>query len=122
MRGDRRENQRWLEIGNAVVALKALAGELKLPILLLAQINPDGKQQAKDGSEDYPPTLNQFRDTGTLEEHGDVCAVLWRKPQSEQHDPLWTNSQLILRKQRRGPHDAECNLRFREGWGRFCDP
>jgi replicative DNA helicase len=122
MRGDRRENQRWLEIGNVVVALKALAGKLGLTILLLAQINREGGKEKGNKDEDYPPTLNQLRDTGTLEEHGDACMVLWRRPKLEQDNPLWITTQLILRKQRRGPHDVECDLQFREGWGRFRDP
>jgi replicative DNA helicase len=119
MRGDRHENQRYVEIGNIVVQLKALAGEFGFPILLLAQIN---REAVRDGAEDSPPTLAQLRDTGTLEEHADDVSVLWHKPQHEQQSNSdWTAVQLIIRKQRNGPRDAQCELKFRQGWGRFED-
>src|SRR5262249_48274042 len=65
MKGDHHDPQRFVEIGNIVVQLKAMAGEFGFPILLLAQIN---REAVKDGSEKFPPTLNQLRDSGTVEE------------------------------------------------------
>jgi len=87
--------------------------------LLLAQIN---REAVRDGAEDSPPTLAQLRDTGTLEEHADDVSVLWHKPQHEQQSNSdWTAVQLIIRKKRNGPRDAQCELKFRQGWGRFED-
>jgi replicative DNA helicase len=116
MKGDRHENQRFIEIGNIVVQLKAMAGEFQIPILLLCQINREAAQELS------PPGLSTLRDTGTLEEHADDVFVIWQKPDSEQKSgPFWTDMQVVIRKQRNGPQDAECNLQFRKGWGRFRD-
>jgi replicative DNA helicase len=48
MRGDRREKDRWREMGEIVLALKSMAGELGVPILVLAQLN-------REANEETPP-------------------------------------------------------------------
>ena len=74
MQGNRPAKERFVEMSGVVTDLKALAGELRVPILSLAQINREG---AKGGGEFTPPTLDQIRDTGTAEEHADNVIVLW---------------------------------------------
>jgi replicative DNA helicase len=120
MRGDRHEQQRFIEIGNIVVQIKAMAGELGIPILLAAQINREGGRDRKD--EDYPPQLRELRDSGTLEEHCDDCFMLWHKPKSQQKArPGWIDVQVIIAKQRNGPRGAQCDLLFQPSWGLFRD-
>ena len=121
MRGDRHEQQRFIEIGNIVVQIKAMAGELGIPILLAAQINREGGKDRKD--EDYPPQLRELRDSGTLEEHADNVFLLWHRPKKQQTARFpWVNVQVIVAKQRNGPRGAECDLLFQPNWGVFREP
>lgn len=62
------------EIGEVTTGLKALAKELGIPILLLAQIS-----RGVEGREDKRPQLSDLRDSGRIEEDADVVIMLYRK-------------------------------------------
>ncbi|WP_395119658.1 replicative DNA helicase [Rhodanobacter sp. FW102-FHT14D06] len=70
-------------------ALKALAKELNLPVILLSQLNRDG--------EGHRPTLKALRDSGAIEQDADVVIFLHR-PNPEKREHLV----LIVEKQRDG--------------------
>lgn len=70
-------------------ALKGLAKELNVPVLLLSQLNRDG-----DG---HRPTLRALRDSGAIEQDADVVIFLHR-PNPEKRSELV----LIVEKQRDG--------------------
>jgi replicative DNA helicase len=73
MRGDRRERERWREMQEAILALKGIAGELGIPLLLLSQLN-------RETNENEPPSLSNLRDTGAAEEHASNVLFVWQKP------------------------------------------
>ncbi len=115
MRGDHRERERWREIQEVVFALKALAGELAVPIVLLCQLN-------RETNETVPPSLSNLRDTGATEEHASNVLFLWQKPAEQATAPVyddWEPIELIIGKQRNGPAGMAVTLEFRKSWGAF---
>lgn len=66
----KREQSRTLEIGQITRELKVLASDLKCPILLLAQLN-----RAKDETD--KPSLNDYRDSGAIEQDISKSMMLW---------------------------------------------
>jgi replicative DNA helicase len=115
MRGDRREKERWREMQEAILALKALAGELGLPILLLSQLN-------RDTDESSPPSLSNLRDTGAAEEHASNVLFIWQRP-PKGDAPMtyndWEDIELIIGKQRNGPAGLRVPMQFCKRWGAF---
>jgi replicative DNA helicase len=115
MRGDRREKDRWREMQEAVLALKDLAGELGLPILLLSQLN-------RDTDESAPPALSNLRDTGAMEEHASNVLFIWQRP-PKGDAPMtyndWDDIEVIIGKQRNGPPGLRVPMQFCKRWGAF---
>ena len=115
MRGDRRERDRWREMQEAVLALKELAGELGIPILLLSQLN-------RETNEDMPPSLSNLRDTGAVEEHASNVLFLWQRP-PKADAPMtygdWEDIEVIIGKQRNGPAGLRVPMQFKKTWGSF---
>jgi len=115
MRGDRREKDRWREMQEAVLALKELAGELGLPILLLSQLN-------RDTDESAPPALSNLRDTGATEEHASNVLFIWQRP-PKGDAPMtyndWEDIEVIIGKQRNGPAGLRVPMQFAKKWGGF---
>jgi replicative DNA helicase len=115
MRGDRREKDRWREMQEVVLALKALAGELGIPILLLSQLN-------RETNENEPPLLSNLRDTGATEEHASNVLFLWQPPTKAGElapNGDWTDIEIIIGKQRNGPANLRIPMQFRKQWGMF---
>lgn len=117
MRGDHHERERWREMQEAVLALKQIAGELNLPILLLSQLNREAK-------EDEMPLLSQLRDTGATEEHASNVLFIWQE-RSAREAPCasddWEDVQLRIAKQRNGPAGLKIKMQFKKSCGVFID-
>lgn len=71
--GGRQENRR-LEIGDASSMLKAVAKELRLPVLLLSQLN-----RSVEGRDNKRPVLADLRESGDVEQDADVVMFLYRE-------------------------------------------
>jgi replicative DNA helicase len=115
MRGDRREKERWREMMEAILALKQIAGELAVPILLLSQLN-------RENDERQPPSLSTLRDTGATEEHASNVLMLWQSPRSAGDSAILGEEeeiQVILAKQRNGPAGMKVPMRFAKKYGAF---
>lgn len=96
MRGD--GQNRTQEIGSLSRGLKALAKELHVPIIALAQLN-----RATETRQDKRPQLSDLRDSGELEQDADIVAMLHREELSNTA-PEWRGlAELIVRKNRNGP-------------------
>lgn len=63
--------ERHLHIGRVSSGLKSLAKELDVPVLVACQLNRDAEGQR--------PTLNQLRDSGSIEQDADVVMLLHRE-------------------------------------------
>jgi replicative DNA helicase len=115
MRGDRRERERWREMQEAILALKEIAGELGIPLLVLSQLN-------RETNENEPPSLSNLRDTGAAEEHASNVLFVWQKPLPKDSAPAydeWEDVDVIIAKQRNGPAGLRVPMQFRKNWGAF---
>jgi replicative DNA helicase len=109
---DRYLGQRHYEVGEITAGLKAMAKELGVAILLLAQLN----RKVEDRS-DRRPQLADLRESGDIEADADVVLLLFREAYYLQNDPeIGTNPvktarleevdntlEIIVAKQRLGP-------------------
>ena len=68
-----RGNNRVQEVGETTAALKALAKELDIPILLLCQLSREPEKR-----KDKRPQLSDLRDSGNIEQDADMVAFVFR--------------------------------------------
>lgn len=98
-------------------ALKAMAKELRVPVLVLSQLSraPETRD-AKSGV----PKLSDLRDSGSIEQDADVVMLL-RRPSRYKEDPQYSDKSLAIvdiAKHRNGP-TGEVSLNFTEETTRF---
>lgn len=94
------------EVGIYTRKFKALAKELKVPVLLLSQLS---REVEKRGNK--RPQLSDLRDSGNIEQDADVVMFLYRDEvyHQEENNPNKGKAELIVAKQRQGPI---CTLHF----------
>jgi replicative DNA helicase len=115
----RSQENRQQEIADISSGIKALAKELKVPVLVLSQLN---RELEKDKSR--KPRLSDLRESGAIEQDADLVGLLY-KPNAgddedgaaaEEADGLPVN--LLIAKQRNGP-TGDVNLTFLKNYTRF---
>ncbi|CUW39689.1 putative Replicative DNA helicase [Magnetospirillum sp. XM-1] len=114
---------RNVELATISKALKGLAKELEVPVLLLAQLNRSVEQR-----EDKRPQLADLRESGAIEQDADVVMFVFREQyyleRAEPHrradesddkfndrfsrwqhrcEEVWNTGEVIVAKQRNGP-------------------
>lgn len=101
-------SNRALELAKATALLKAIAIELKITIILLAQLN-----RGVEGREDKRPVMSDLRDSGGVEENADIICFLYRPEYYKRDNKAKTDiGECIVAKNRSG----ECGtvpLKFR---------
>lgn len=103
------------EVGSVSRGLKALAKELRVPVIALAQLN-----RATESRPDPRPTLADLRDSGEIEQDADIVAMLHRESLYRE-TPEWAGlAELLIRKNRNGPV-GDCLLAFDGPLMRFND-
>ncbi len=96
---------RQVEVANISRGLKALARELKVPVLAVAQLRRPALNMPRDAA----PQLSDLRESGAIEQDADVVMLLDRaatrmKPDdSEEYRAALGMAELYLAKQRNGP-------------------
>jgi replicative DNA helicase len=95
LKPDNPRDHRHLQIGQATKVLRNLAGELKCPILCLAQLN---REMESRGGE---PKLSDLRDSGEIEQDADLVMLLHRTSTDAQQPII--DIDLIIAKNRNGP-------------------
>ncbi|SHI23733.1 replicative DNA helicase [Sporobacter termitidis DSM 10068] len=75
MQGSKKHEKRYLEIGEMTHSLKILAAELKIPIVVLSQLN-------RDKSEKQEPELRDLRESGDIEQDANKVILLWQLDES----------------------------------------
>ncbi len=96
----RYSGQRQQEVSEISRALKALALELQIPILALAQLS-----RALESREDKRPILSDLRESGQIEQDADIVAFLYRDDYHNKEVTTPDNIskiEVILRKNRNG--------------------
>lgn len=109
VRSGEKGRSRYEDITLVSNGLKALAKELNLPLIALAQLNRDTEK------ENRAPRLSDLRDSGAIEQDGDIIGLLHRD--ENQTDDTQRVS-LILAKQRNG-RTGKVELKFRRAFTRF---
>jgi replicative DNA helicase len=101
-------NNRESEIAEISRGIKALAKELEIPVLGLAQLNRASAQKGH-----YTPSMEDLRESGQLEQDADLVAILAdAQPRNNEERDMWESGEgwlgkkrrnLVIVKQRNGP-------------------
>jgi replicative DNA helicase len=119
----RAQEGRVQEVTEITTSLKALAKELKVPIVALSQLS-----RQVENREDKRPQLSDLRESGSIEQDADVVLFVFReeyylsnkepRPGSDEHIKWQTEmasvhgkAEIIIGKQRHGP-TGTVNLQF----------
>lgn len=111
--GDKSQKSKVYEIESITRSLKALAKELKIPIVLICQLNRECEKR-----ENKRPMLSDLRDSGALEQDADLVIFFYN---DSKYHPETKDANIIeceIAKQRNGP-TARIKLYWDESITRF---
>jgi replicative DNA helicase len=115
----RAQDNRQLEISEISGGIKALAKELNLPIIVIAQLNRQPDARAQQGGR---PRLSDLRESGSIEQDADLVGLLVRAEYYETDEDAKQEkageADLIIAKQRNGP-TGDVPLTFLKEFTRF---
>jgi len=115
----RAQDNRQQEIADISSGIKALAKELNVPIIVLAQLN---REIEKDKGR--KPRLSDLRESGSIEQDADLVCLLYKPSEGEDEEggtPENSDSRpvnLLIAKQRNGP-TGDVKLTFFNSYTRF---
>jgi replicative DNA helicase len=102
--GGKRYENRTQEVSAVSRGLKAIAKELKVPVIALSQLS---RAPESRGGKDSEPKLSDLRESGSIEQDADVVMFLYRPEYYDRNNPeLEGKAKLIIAKQRNGPTDT----------------
>jgi replicative DNA helicase len=113
----RSQDNRQQEIADISSGIKALAKELRVPVIVLAQLN---RELEKDKSR--KPRMSDLRESGAIEQDADLVGLLYKPDAGDEEDaPAEADGvpvNLLIAKQRNGP-TGDVNLTFLKPYTRF---
>ncbi len=118
MSGRGRYENRVQEVSALSRGLKLLAKELKVPMVVLSQLNR--APETRPG--DHVPQLSDLRESGSIEQDADLVAFIFREElYKKDREDLRGIAQLIIGKQRNGPI-GQVKLYFLKEFTKFENP
>src|SRR5947207_8852177 len=115
----RRAENRQQEIADISSGVKSLAKELKVPVIVLSQLN---RELEKD--KNRKPRLSDLRESGSIEQDADLVALLYKPSSNDEEENSAAPEEeslpvnLLIAKQRNGP-TGDVNLTFLKPYTRF---
>ena len=115
LQGMRRGDSRQQEISEISQGLKALAKELRVPVIAISQLS-----RAVESREGHRPKLSDLRESGAIEQDADVVVLLFREEYYNPTDENRGTAEIIIAKQRNGPVGS-LHLTFLKEFTKFAD-
>ena len=113
--GKKGPENRTQEVSMVSRGLKALAKELKVPVVAAAQLSRSNEQRTGDKR----PMLSDLRESGSIEQDADVVCFIHREEYYDrENEDLKGKAEIIIAKQRNGP-TGTINLAYLADYTRF---
>jgi replicative DNA helicase len=113
--GQKRFENRTQEVSSVSRGLKALAKELRVPVVALSQLSRGSEQRTGDKK----PLLSDLRESGSIEQDADVVAFIHREEYYDrENEDLKGKAEIIIAKQRNGP-TGSVHLAYLADYTRF---
>lgn len=115
--GSNKRESRQVEVADNSRAIKIMAKELNIPVLLLSQLN-----RAIETNKNEKPQLSHLRESGAIEQDADVVMFIHKDRADDQADSKGDEDvEVIIRKNRNGPCGT-ANLIWKGEWTSFINP